>query len=506
MRRAVGALLAGGLFALPLASCGDGAADGPASLVPADAPAYFEFSIRPEGEARQAAEAALGTLLDSDDPGGEIISLLERQASEEGEGFDWERDIAPWLGEKVGIFPSDLAGEAEATLVVETTDPELALDYVREEEGTEGGQREREYEGRAFQIGGDGDAFGLVDDFLVFGDTPGFRQVVDASGDDDLAGSDDYEDALDGLPDDRLATLYAVPETFLEATPAEEIDPVGRALLLQALGEAGEQPLLGSLTAGDDNFAFELSVGAEGGGTEQSSLLDQVPADAWAAIGFADVGGAVQSALDSLESSGIPADSLTFQLRGETGIDVERDLFSLGDAALFVSGTSERELGGALIVESEDEDAAAALLSKLQSLIRREGEGVRVQPLASAEGDGGFQLVDRTGELREPVRVLLRDERIVAGYGSRAIAEALEPTQTLAGSNAFGRAAEELGGLGLDAFVAPAPVLELAESLGAASDPDFMAVRKGLDGLDYIAVGSGSEDERSLLRFVLGLR
>jgi hypothetical protein len=138
-------------------------------------------------------------------------------------------------------------------------------------------------------------------------------------------------------------------------------------------------------------------------------------------------------------------------------------------------------------------------------LIRREGEGVRVQPLASAEGDGGFQLTDKTGELPQPVRVLQRGERIVAAYGSRALAEALDPGETLADSDAFGRAAEELGDLGLDAFIAPSPILELAERLGADADNDFESVREALEGVDYLAVGAGPRDERSLFRLVLGL-
>jgi hypothetical protein len=506
MRKALAAVVAGGL-ALPVASCGDDdGAGGPASLVPADAAGYFELSVRPEGEAREDAEAALGTLLDTEQPGEEIIALLEREAAQEGEGFDWERDIEPWLGERAAAFPSDLAGESEATLVVETTDPELALDYVREQEGTEDGEREREYEGRSFQLGDDGDAFGLLDDSLVFGDVRGFRQAVDASEGDALADSDDYQEALDSLPDDRLSTLYLPLETFLETIPAEEIDPTGRAVLLQALGEAGEQPLLGSLTASEDSLAFELSAAGEGGETEQSPLLGELPADSWAAFGFADVGGAVRSALEGLESAGFPVATLSFQLRQESGIDVERDLSTLGDAALFVSGTTERKLGGALIVESEDQDAAASLLSRVESLIRREGEGIRVQPLAAAEGDAAFELIDRTGELPQPVRVLQRDERIVVGYGSRALTQALEPGRTLAGSDAFGRAAQAVGELGLDAFIAPSPALELARSLGGDADADLESVREALQGVDYLAVGSGARDDRSLVRLVLGLR
>ena len=132
--------------------------------------------------------------------------------------LNYEEDIESWLGERVGIYPSSLADDSEAVLI---------LEFDRRRQGCRvhllpGGRdgEEKEYEGATYQLDEDGDAFGVVDDFIVFGDEEGFKKTVDtADGDDTLGASDDFKDSLDGLPEDRLATLYAVPKTSSRRSP-----------------------------------------------------------------------------------------------------------------------------------------------------------------------------------------------------------------------------------------------------------------------------------------------
>ena len=172
-----------------LAGCGGGddgdSSDGPAALVPADAPVYFEAVVRPEGEAAETAEAALGKIIDSDDPGQEIIAQIEESAAEDGTDFDYEGDIEPWLGERLGIYPSSLEGESEVVLILETTDPDQALEFISSQEDATG--EKLEYNGTDYELDADGDAFGIVDEFLVFGDEAGFKKTVDTSDGDDVA-------------------------------------------------------------------------------------------------------------------------------------------------------------------------------------------------------------------------------------------------------------------------------------------------------------------------------
>lgn len=505
--------IAGAALAGLAAGCGGGdEASGPAALVPADAPAYFEVVVRPEGEAAEGADAALGKIIDSDDPGQELITQIEAAAKEDGVDFDYENGVEPWLGERIGAYPSSLAGQSEAVLVIETTDADKANEFVSSQEDATG--EEKSYEGSSYQLDSDGDAFGIVDDFLVFGDEEGFKQSVDAAGGDSLADSSEFTDSVDSLPGDRLATLFAVPNTFLEAIPDDEIDPQGREILLQALDEAGEQPITGDLMASDSAVTFELSAssGAEVT-TEESALVSELPASAWLGIGLADIGGAVESALSGIESAGIPgvdAATIRRQLRAQSGINLEQDVINtLGDAAIFLQGTKAKQVGGALVIESKDPAASARLLTKVQGLIRRQGGGgVKVAPLASTGGDQGFQLTDPSSGLAKPIQVVQRGDRIVAGYGAASVQQGLSAqsgAQSLSASPTFSAAQDAVGDLGIDAFLDFGPVFQLAESSGAASDPDYKRAKPYLDALSFLAFGSGSEDDRAIARFVLGL-
>ena len=512
--------------ALALAACGgdDEEAGGPASLVPADAPAYVEVAVQPEGEAADDAQAALAKVTGSEDPGGDLVALFERAAG--GEVGDFEEDIEPWLGERLGTYPSSLAGDTDATLVIETTDAEAALESVRD---AEGGGDEQEYEGHSFEVTSDGDAFGLVEDFLVFGAPAGFEQVVDtAEGAEALGDSDGFEDAVDELPDDALLSLYAVPRNFIGAIPNAEIDPQGRRFLLQALDDSAEEPVLGSVTASGEAITLEL-LGAGGElATDESKLLGQVPSDSWLALAFSGIGKAVKNGLAQIREAGIPGlnpATVREQLSAATGIDLEQEVIgALGDAALFAGGSSDESLGGALVIQSTDAEASASLLEKIQELISSEAAGeVEVEPLASTAGDQGFQVTplesttDTTSDdseaapslgLNQAITVIQRDDRIVAAYGGEALNQALTvgASEPLNRNRDFRDAQEAVGDLGIDAFLSFAPVIQIAESAGAAADPDFKQLKPYLSALSFLAIGSGGEGDRALVRFMIGLK
>ena len=106
-------------------SGGSSSADvGPAAAVPANAALYIDGTVKPTGQAQTDAKAALGKVLDTADPGGKIVSLLEQQAKSDGHPFNYQQDVAPWLGEKAGFFFTDLAENAQkGAAVIETTQP-----------------------------------------------------------------------------------------------------------------------------------------------------------------------------------------------------------------------------------------------------------------------------------------------------------------------------------------------------------------------------------------------
>lgn len=533
--RRLGALAACGVVVLVLAGCGGGdgeeeVAVGPAAVVPTNAPLYFDVLVRPEGGARDGAEAAAGKILGSDDPGATLISLVEDAAAEDDPDFDWDEDVAPWLGEKVGFFPTALAGESEVALIAETTDADKALEFARADENLSG--PEREYNGTSYQIDSeDGDAVGIVEDFLVSATPKGFKRVVDAAQEDSLGDSDQFKDSIGDLSDERLATLYAVPREFLEAIPEEELDPEGRNIFLKAIGESADAPVLGELTASAENLELELSAAGGTVDTEQSNLLAQLPAEAWLAVGLGDIGNAVQNGLDSVESAevkGLSGEQLRSQLDEATGLDLEQVAQALGGGAIFVQGTSTLDLRGALIVQSNDEAVSAELLDSLESLITAQAGAtdVRVTSLSSGVSSSGGTSSETTTDtsteetvqtgfqvelrdLPQPIQVVQQDNRIVAGYGGGIVGEIINSsgkTSGLTGTPGFTAAEGAVGSLGLDAYLSFQPVIELAENLGAEDDPAFQSAKQYLNSLDFLAIGSGNEGDRALLRLVVGLK
>ena len=509
---ALAALAAGLVFA----GCGedDLADSGPPSVTPESAPVYVDVSVRPEGEARDDAEAALGRILGTEDPGQRVIELAEQQAAQEGDEFDYEQDVEPWLGERFAIFLTTIGGDttdSQGGFVFETTDVETALEFLRSAPDSTG--RTEEHEGVEFEFDTDGDVFGAVGDFIVGGDEAAFKAAVDAHDGDSLGDSDEFDDAVEELSEDRLSTLYVPPEQFLEAVSDQELDPQARDFLKRALGEAGDQPILGEVTASAESVTIELSAGGSVE-TSESGLLAELPGDAWFAVGFADVGAAVQGGLQQVEQARIPGldgAAIREQLRNQSGINLEQDVIAtLGDAALFVQGTSVNSVGGALVVESKNPETSAQLLTKLQDLISREAPPqVKVQPIASATGDQGFQISGRAAGLQQPISVIQRQNRIIAGYGRAAVNQALGSdggaAQPLSGSPAFKGAQDAVGELGIDALLSFAPAIQLTEAAGAGADPDYKQAKPYLDSLDFLALGSGNDDDRSQLRFVVGL-
>jgi hypothetical protein len=499
------------LLVVVLSGGDDETAEGPSAVVPADAPVYLDLTLRPEGDAKEAADAALGTILDSDDPGTKLVSLIEQEAEQHGDEFDYSEDIEPWLGERFAVFLTTIGGDrsdSEGGFIIETTDPEQALDFVDSQRDEGEATADSSYKGIKYEIDPDGQVIGHIGDFLVGGDEPAFKAAVDASKGDSLAESSDFNDALDELDPDRLATMYVPVKQFLASISSEELDPQALALINRALGDAAEAPVLGQVTASENDVSFELSAGGGSVETEESSLLEDLPADTWFALGIGDIGGAIDGAIDAADEGGIDSETVKAQIESQTGIEVDALTAALGEGALYVNGTSKADLGGALIIQDKDETVTANLLDRLEDLINQRSQGqVKVKPIPGASA--GFQLVDPSGRLQKPIQVVQSSGKIVIGYGPDSVLQAgrvATAASTLGEEPSFSAAREAVGALGVDAFFSIEPILQLAESEGVAEDPDYETAKPYLDDLDFLALGSGSNGDRNIVRFILGIR
>jgi Protein of unknown function (DUF3352) len=497
--------------ALALAGCGGGGGNvdvGPAAAVPANTPFYIEATVQPTGSAEEGAKAAAGKILDTSDPGPKLQSLITQSAQADekpGETFNWQEDVEPWLGEQVGVFYASLS-DNDGTAVVESKDNRAALDALNEDvkapaPGTP--KASRSYNGASYELESDGTAFGAVGDFIVSGPEDGFKAAVDALNGDSLGDSGDFKDALGDLPDDRLAAFYSVPKNFVDALPPDQLRPNGKSLFEKFAGDSLDEPITGDVTASADKIELEFTGGSTGSDTPQSSLLAAVPATAWLAFGAGDLGDNLKRAVDQLKDADIPNfETVLSQIEAATGANLDELTAALGDAALYVQGTTQGTVSGALVIRTDDAELTGRLLGQLQSLLQAGSTGARgVKPLTLSGGGTGFQFSDPTST-PQPVEIAQQGDKLVIGYGAGSAQQALQPAQPLSSSSQFTSAEDQVSSSGMDLFLSFAPVFQLAQATGS----NLAQAQPYIGALDYLAAGTDSEDGHTQLKAVLGLK
>ncbi len=515
VRRTTAALAACAAIAAAIATgCGGGgggssSADvGPAEAVPANTPIYLDATVKPTGQAQTDANAALSKVLNTQDPGAKIASLIEKQSKADGHPINFDQDVKPWLGEKAGVFFTHLSGE-DGTVVVETTNPTAALAGVRKGTGaTPTNPAPQTYNGSSYQADPSqaGSVFGTVGNFLVEGPLDGFKAAVDAEKGDSLGDNSDFKDSLDQLPSDRLGTFYAVPRTLIDAIGPEQFNQQSQALLEKSAGESLDKPVSGALTASADSFDLEFIGGDNGVETPESTLLGDVPGDSWLAFGLGDLGDSAKRTIEQLKDSGVPnIEEGLAQIEQATGSSIDQLTNALGNSVLYVRGTTEANLNGALIVETKDPDLTGRLLSQLQSLVQLGSSGGTVKPLQLSGGGTGFQINDPT-QAPQPIEFAQQGDKLVIGYGANSVQQSLAPSQKLSDSQPFSSARGQVSDLGTDFFLDLPKIFQLAEAQGANSDSGYRQAKPYLDAFSYLVTGSGTKDDQAELKAVLGLK
>jgi hypothetical protein len=496
-----------------IAGCGGGGDSGdtdvgPAAAVPASAALYFDGTVKPTGQTQADATAALGKVMNTPDPGGKIVSLIEQSAKQDGHPFDYQQDVAPWLGEKAGFFFTDLTDNAQkGAAVIETTNPAAALAFARKVTGTTATDpAPQDYNGSSYQTDPTDPTtvFGTVGDFLVTGDPEGFKAAVEAQKGDSLGDDSDFKDALGELPSDRLGTFYTVPKTLIDSLGAGQIDPQSQAAIEKSAGDSINQPVSGALTSSANSFELEFVGGDNGVDTPESALVGDVPADSWLALGLGNLGDKAKQAIEQLKEQNFPnLQQGLDQVQQATGSSIDQLTNALGDAVLYVRGTTEQSLNGALIVQTKDQELTGRLLSQLQTLVQLGSKGA-VRPLKIGGGTG-FQINDPR-QTPQPVEIAQVGDKLVIGYGANSVAQSLSPSQKLSDSPTFSNAKGQISDLGTDFFLDLPTVFRLAEAQGAKSDPGFQRAKPYIDALSYLVTGSGTKGDQAELKAVVGLK
>ena len=463
----------------------------------------------PDGGTPEEAEAALDAFLDD---------LLK------AEGLKWTNDIKPWLGDQLAFFfmaPAAVTGEADGAALIASTDHDAAqafMEKARAASDSQGPLEEKSHEGVPYQHDdSQNTSYGFVEGFLVIGTEGGFKAAVDASQGKALSDSERYESALEPLPDDYLALFYfdgkplidamgtALPPGFVQNNPLMQASTNAAAGVVYARDDGIVTDVAGALPSG--------VLGGIGVPTD-AGLLPELPGDSWGAFGANDVGRSFQELFNALDSFGMPGMTtgfITAQVKRETGLDLQHDVFSwMGDLGLFVQGTSLRELGGGVVIETKDQHAAGAALLKLQRYLKRQGV-----PLHPDTVDAALGFAIQNPFMPEPVNFVVGNRRVVITYGRQATVSGLSSATPLSNDSGYKAAVASLGeGFVPGGYFDIQGIIQVVErsltDMGLAEGEDFTRyqqdVRPNLEPLTHFVFGSKKEGDHVVQRVVIGVK
>jgi hypothetical protein len=521
MRRPVKARLflpvAAAAAVLAVAGCGgssDGSGSDPATLAPPKSPLFIEATVRPEGELKSNIDSLAQSIGGVDDLGGLIVSELEKSVSDEGDEFDYAKEVEPWLGEKGGLFFQEYDGDdfEGYGVAIQTTDTEATQDFIdKQAEESDEVPEEGSYEGVDYDVqADDGTTIGVVGDFLVFAeDTATFKQMVDASDGESLADEEDYANTVDAVPSGSFADVFVDIGGLIKQSGGT-IDPEARQFLDSAGIEPDEATAVASLVPGADQVEIDFSsdLGGQKPPTgDASGLLGSLPADSVAAVASADFGDRFEEAIDQIDANGIPGEVPVGKFKStlkEAGVDLEKISASIGDLGVFATGNSESSLAGAAVLETKGAKEATNTVANIGLLLRATGTpGVT----ALSGKASGFSI--RSADLgSKPLVVAAQGERIAIAYGLPAATAALatDSGQTLADNAAYKEAVSSLGGTPISGFVDGPAALKLASTLIPADEKeDFNEAKPYLTKIDYLAIGSGASGEQATAKLIAGI-
>jgi hypothetical protein len=497
-----------------LAGCGGGSSSSDvASLAPPGAPVFVEGVVRPTGELKSNTDAVAQKIGGIDNLGEFVVEKLESAAHSEGETFDFEKEVEPWLGEEGGVFFEKLeeGNLSGLGILVESTDTGATQEFIKEQaKSSNNPYGKKTFEGVEYEFGGsEENAIGIVGDFLVIAEGEEvFKDVVKASKGESLADEDRFSTAISAASDGSLADAYVDVGALIEESGGE-IAPQARQILQNAGIDPSKATAVASVIPGSDNVEIDLSSdlgGEKPPSGDASKLLGSLPSTSFAAFAVSGFDEQLQEALDSLDAEGIAGTIPPHQLKKgikEFGIDLEGLIDSLEEAAVFATGNSERSLGGALVVSAKGSKASEAV-ERAVTLVRAFHVGG-----VSVLGGPASGFAVHSAELGpKPLVVAAKEGRVAIGYGvPQTLLGLTAPSgKTLSDNPTYKEAVSSLGDTPISGFVEGSAALKLADALVPNSETGFQEAKKYLKSIAYLAIGAGSEDELATAKVIAGLK
>ncbi len=503
------------LAVVSVAGCGGGESPSGSGLAGFASPGslvFVEGKLKPTGELKANVDSIANRLAGVRSLGEFVISKLESSAREEGESFDYAKEVEPWLGEEGGVaFERLQDGElSEPLIAVQTKDAEATQAFVdkRTRESSDP-SKDVSYEGIDFKVGGsENNAVGVIDEALVLaGSEKEFKAAVDASNGESLADENRFQNAIAAASNGSFADVYVDVGGILEQSEGK-IDPQAKEILQSAGIDPSEATAVASVIPQSEQIEVDLSSdlgGEKAPSGDVSKLLGTLPASSLAAFAFSEFGEQLEEAIDNLDESGIPPELGPNELKStlkQAGIDLDKVAASLEDGAAFVEGSSRDSLGGALVLTGGSGEAAEAVGS-LGTLLR----SARVPGVTAVGGRASGFSIGIKGPGSKPIVVVGKGDRVAIGYGPAPALAGLGAGSgaTLSGTPDYKAAVSALGKTPISAFVDGPAALRLAESLVPHSKKGFWEATPYLKKVGYIGIGSGTNGELATAKLIAGI-
>jgi hypothetical protein len=315
------------------------------------------------------------------------------------------------------------------------------------------------------------------------------------------------------VAEDRIGLFYLDVQGLLRTVAQQASSDPQVGAVLGSFSSAAPKTIGAGLQAQPDALRIDaVSIGTPKSATTGGSGADIVatlPGDSWLGFGVANLGQTLDRVLQTVAGSGgftgVGVNALLEQFKKQTSLDLRKDVLGwMGDAGVFVGGTSGPDLGGALVLKTTDPAKTKRTMGVLEGFARQ-SSGTKITKLRGSGIDEGFAVEEKDGPT---VQIALAGDRFVVAVGGRdVLAKAISPGQQLGSSPAFTAAAGKLGnGLKPSFYLDFTQVTKLIEAF-AGTDADFQKAKPYLD--TFGAIVAGAKDEGSGVtraRFVVTLR
>jgi Protein of unknown function (DUF3352) len=407
MRVSLGALVAGLLVAAAGCGGGDTAATGgtgAAAIAPKSAALYATINTELDSDQVDQLEELLEKFPDRD----RLLAEIQKSLAEDD--VSWENDVKPALGETFDLVLLDLENSDAVVGLVQPAD-EAKLKALLAK-GEEDPPVTREIDGWT----------AIADDEA----TLDRFETAQSSG--KLEDSEEFDDAMDGLPEEALAKVFvsgaaatdALDEASSGAAGENRLKAIGLALGAESSGLKFDGAVTSQL---EDDLASKEAY--------EATLLEAAPEGALAYVSG--------NGYDQVERTLRQTPGTYDQFREMLGVDLE-GVFTLfdGEFAFWVGkGVPIPEI--TFLAEVKDEAAAAAALEKLAALIPPEAGAQR--RTTEVDGVQAKQVVIEGF----PITYATVDGRVIVTTRPGAISDVREGGDSLADDEDFKQAKEDAG-------------------------------------------------------------